>query len=51
MWESLAAAKAFYAGPWSDGIIARYGGAPRITHYETFAVADAVAGHVVPMGV
>ncbi len=50
MWESLAAATAFYTGPWGDGIVARYGVAPRITYYETFAVADAIAGHVVPMG-
>ena len=44
MWESLEAAEAFYGGPWRDGIIARYGHPPRITYYETFAVADIAAG-------
>jgi hypothetical protein len=50
MWESLAAAEAFYNGPWHDGILARYGSAPRITYYETFAVADAVAGRAEAVG-
>jgi hypothetical protein len=46
IWESLEAAQAFYAGPWRDGIIARYGCAPRISYFETFAVADAATGRV-----
>jgi hypothetical protein len=44
MWESQAAAEAFYTGPWADGIRARYGSAPRITYYETVAIADAKTG-------
>ena len=26
LWESRAAAEAFYSGPWREGIVARYGG-------------------------
>lgn len=44
MWESQAAAEAFYSGPWADGIRARYGNEPRITYYETVAIADANTG-------
>lgn len=40
MWESLEAAEAFYSGPWLDGIRARYGCEPRISYYETVALAD-----------
>lgn len=40
MWESRAAAEAFYGGPWRDGIKARYGNEPRIAYYETVALAD-----------
>jgi hypothetical protein len=46
LWESLAAAKAFYSGPWLDGIVERYGSAPRVTYFETFAVAEAREGRV-----
>jgi hypothetical protein len=49
MWESLAAAQAFYSGPWHDGIVARYGAAPRIIYFETFAVTDVPAGTVTNM--
>jgi hypothetical protein len=48
MWESLEAAKAFYTGDWYDGIVARYGNAPRISYFETFAVST--AAKVEPMG-
>lgn len=44
LWESLAAAKAFYGGPWHEGIVARYGAAPRITYFETHAIADIPSG-------
>ena len=44
MWESQAAAEAFYSGPWRDGIRARYGGEPRISYYETVALADKDSG-------
>ena len=43
LWESLDAAKAFYSGPWREGIISRYGAAPRITYFDTFAIADVPA--------
>src|ERR1700687_5093771 len=39
-WESLADAKAFYQGPWLDGILARYGVYPEIEYFVTFAVAQ-----------
>jgi hypothetical protein len=41
IWEDLASAKAFYSGAWLDGIHRRYGCEPRITYFETFAIADA----------
>jgi hypothetical protein len=44
MWESQAAAEAFYTGPWRDGIRARYGSEPRISYYETVALADVASG-------
>jgi hypothetical protein len=33
-------AKAFYSGPWLDGIIERYGMPPQIEFYEVFALTD-----------
>jgi hypothetical protein len=44
MWESQEAAEAFYSGPWIEGIRARYGCEPRISYYETVAIADKVSG-------
>jgi hypothetical protein len=44
MWESQEAAEAFYSGPWAEGIRARYGSEPRISYYETVAIADKVSG-------
>ena len=44
MWESQAAAEAFYSGPWIAGIRARYGCEPRISYYETVAIADQANG-------
>jgi hypothetical protein len=44
MWESQAAAEAFYSGPWVAGIRARYGCEPRISYYETVAIADRDSG-------
>jgi hypothetical protein len=43
LWESRAAAEAFYSGPWREGIILRYGAPPRITYFDTFAIADVPA--------
>ncbi len=46
LWESREAAEAFYAGPWGDGIAARYGAPARITYFDTFAIADVTLGEV-----
>jgi len=43
-WETLADAKAFYQGPWLDGILSRYSVYPEIT----FAVAEQ-SGEVIYM--
>jgi hypothetical protein len=40
IWEDLASAEAFYNGPWLDGIRDRYGCEPRISYFDTFAIAD-----------
>ncbi|WP_428492982.1 YdhR family protein [Rhodopila sp.] len=40
LWETRAAAERFYSGPWREGIISRYGGAPRISFFDTMAIAD-----------
>jgi len=45
IWESLADAKSFYDGPWLEGIKARYGCEPRVTYFETFAIADEATGY------
>ena len=49
MWKTLASAKAFYSGPWLEGIRERYGNEPRITYFETFAVADQKDGVSYPI--
>jgi hypothetical protein len=45
-WETIEAARAFYGGPWLQGIITRYGMAPEIEFYEVFAVTDNARGTV-----
>ena len=45
-WETLEDAKAFYSGPWLDGIVERYGMRPQIEFYEVFAVTDNARGTV-----
>lgn len=45
-WDSIEEAKAFYQGPWLDGIVERYGSYPDIEYFVTFAVADAKSGEV-----
>ena len=45
-WETLADAKAFYSGPWLDGIVERYDMAPQIEFYEVFALTDNARGSV-----
>jgi hypothetical protein len=45
-WESLKDAKAFYSGPWRQGILERYGMAPEIEYFTVFCVTDNAAGEV-----
>jgi len=45
MWENQAAAERFYAGPWLNGIMERYGNAPEIRYFETVALADKASGY------
>ena len=45
-WERIEDAKAFYGGPWLDGIVQRYGMKPQIEFYEVFAVTDNARGRV-----
>jgi hypothetical protein len=42
LWENMDAAKAFYSGPWADGIRARYGMDPIIRYFETSAITNNV---------
>jgi hypothetical protein len=45
-WATLEDAKAFYRGPWLDGIVERYGMRPQIEFYEVFALTDNARGTV-----
>ena len=45
-WERIEDARAFYTGPWLDGIVQRYGMQPQIEFYEVFAVTDNASGKV-----
>lgn len=45
-WATIEDAKAFYQGPWLDGIVERYGCYPEIEYFVTFAVCDARTGKV-----
>jgi len=45
MWESREAAERFYSGEWLEGIRARYGNDPKITYFETVALADKASGY------
>lgn len=45
-WERIEDAKAFYTGPWLDGIVQRYGMKPQIEFYEVFAVTDNGRGKI-----
>jgi hypothetical protein len=40
MWESREAAERFYSGEWLAGIRDRYGTEPKISYFETLALAD-----------
>jgi hypothetical protein len=49
-WETLEDAKAFYSGPWRQGIVERYGMEPEIQYFEVFAITDNTAGTVRVLG-
>ena len=40
LWQSRADAKAFYTGPWLQGIRERYGMDPQIKYFHTACVTD-----------
>lgn len=43
LWQSRAAAEAFYSGPWLEGIRERYGMDPQVKYFETACIADNAA--------
>ena len=45
-WKSLEDAKAFYSGPWLQGIIERYGMEPQIEFFDVFCITDNSKGTV-----
>ncbi len=47
-WHRREDAERFYGGPWLDGILARYGAAPEIEFFETFAITDVPGGVTAP---
>ena len=49
-WESLEEAKAFYSGPWRQGIVERYGMEPEIEYFTVFAVTNNAEGAVKVLG-
>lgn len=49
-WESLEQAKAFYSGPWRQGIVERYGMEPEIEYFTVFAVTNNAEGSVKVLG-
>jgi Putative mono-oxygenase ydhR len=40
LWQSRAAAEAFYSGPWLQGIRERYGMDPEIRYFHTACITD-----------
>ncbi len=45
-WKTIEHAKAFYQGPWLDGILERYATYPQIEYFTTFAITDNPGGIV-----
>nr|WP_087575918.1 hypothetical protein [Sphingomonas sp. CDS-1] len=45
-WENIESAKAFYQGPWLNGILERYGNYPKIEYFITAAIVDNPGGLV-----
>ena len=39
-WQTIEHAKAFYGGPWREGIVERYGMEPEIEYFTVFCVTD-----------
>lgn len=46
LWRDINSARAFYSGPWLDGILQRYGAYPKITYFDTFAITDNTVGSI-----
>jgi len=46
LWQTRAAAEAFYTGPWLEGIRERYGMDPQIKFFETACITDNAIGAV-----
>lgn len=46
LWENIESAKAFYSGPWLDGILERYGQYPVIKYFQTTAMTDNTTGEI-----
>ena len=44
LWESRAAAEAFYNAEWRQFITDRYGSAPNLSYFETPVIVDNVTG-------
>ena len=49
-WETLEDAKAFYSGPWRNGIVERYGMEPEIEYFSVFAITNNAEGTVKVLG-
>jgi hypothetical protein len=45
-WKTIEHAKAFYGGPWLNGILERYGMYPEIEYFTTVAIVDNPGGVV-----
>ena len=45
LWETQQDAERFYSGEWLTGIRKRYGAEPRISYFETVALADKATGY------
>lgn len=49
-WKTLEDAKAFYSGPWRQGIVERYGMEPEIEFFSVFCITDNEANTVRVIG-
>lgn len=45
-WQTIEDAKAFYGGPWMQGIVDRYGKEPDIEFFTVFCITDNEKGTV-----